>query len=386
MKKILFSLFVLIIPIVVYGAETVANEVELANSARSAILIEQSTGQILFEKNSHEKIPPASMTKMMSLLLIMESIDNGKIKLTDKVTVSKNASSMGGSQILLEEGEEMSVDDLLKGVSIASGNDAVVALAEYVGGSEENFVKMMNSKASELGLNDTKFQNCHGLDSEGHYSSAYDMAMIARELLNYKDILKYTSIYETYLRENTDRKIWLVNTNKLVRFKKGVDGLKTGYTKEAGYCLTATMNKENMRVIATVMGEDTIDNRNSEVSSMLDYAYSQYKMKKYISKNKVLKTIKNDKTKTKKIEITPVKDINILTKTSDDIKPSYSIKINNIKTNIKKGDKVGYLTIKNNGKVINKVNLTVKQDIKKANIIELYFKYLGDIASGNMTL
>ena len=386
MKKVLFSLFILILPFIVNGAETVSNDVELASNAKSAILIEQSTGQILFEKNSHEKIPPASMTKMMSLLLIMESIDNGKIKLTDKVTVSKNASSMGGSQILLEEGEEMSVDDLLKGVSIASGNDAVVALAEYVGGSEENFVKMMNSKASELGLTDTKFQNCHGLDSEGHYSSAYDMAMIARELLNHKDIIKYTSIYETYLRENSDRKIWLVNTNKLVRFKSGVDGLKTGYTKEAGYCLTATMNKENMRVIATVMGEDTIDNRNSEVSSMLDYAYSQYKMKKYISKNKVLKTINNDKTKTKKIEITPVKDINILTKTSDDIKPSYSIKINNIKTNIKKGDKVGYLTIKNNGKVINKVNLTVKQDIKKANIIELYFKYLRDIVSGNMTL
>ena len=386
MKKILFSLFILIMPIIVYASEAVSNEVELASSAKSAILIEQSTGQILFEKNSHEKIPPASMTKMMSLLLIMESIDNGKIKLTDKVTVSKNASSMGGSQILLEEGEEMSVDDLLKGVSIASGNDAVVALAEYVGGSEDNFVKMMNNKASELGLTDTKFQNCHGLDSEGHYSSAYDMAMIARELLNHKDIIKYTSIYETYLRENTDRKIWLVNTNKLVRFKKGVDGLKTGYTKEAGYCLTATMNKENMRVIATVMGEDTIDNRNSEVSSMLDYAYSQYKMKKYISKNKVLKTINNDKTKSKKIEITPMQDINILTKTTDDIKPSYSIKINNIKTNIKKGDKVGYLTIKNNGKVINKVNLTVKQDIKKANIIELYFKYLGDIASGNMTL
>lgn len=386
MKKILFSLFVLIIPIVVYGAETVANEVELAGNAKSAILIEQSTGQVLFEKNSHEKIPPASMTKMMSLLLIMESIDNGKIKLSDKVTVSKNASSMGGSQILLEEGEEMSVDDLLKGISIASGNDAVVALAEYVAGSEDNFVKMMNNKASKLGLADTKFINCHGLDSKGHYSSAYDMALIAKELLNHKDIIKYTSIYETYLREDTDRKIWLVNTNKLVRFKSGVDGLKTGYTKEAGYCLTATMNKENMRVIATVMGEDTIDNRNSEVSSMLDYAYSQYKMKKYISKNKVLKTIKNDKTKTKKIEITPVKDINILTKTSDDIKPSYSIKINNIKTNIKKGDKVGYLTVKNNGKVINKVNLTVKQDIKKANIIELYFKYLGDIASGNMTL
>lgn len=216
MKKILFSLFILIMPIIINGAETVSNDAELASNAKSAILIEQSTGQILFEKNSHEKIPPASMTKMMSLLLIMESIDNGKIKLTDKVIVSKNASSMGGSQILLEEGEEMSVDDLLKGVSIASGNDAVVALAEYVGGSEEKFVKMMNNKASELGLADTKFQNCHGLDSEGHYSSAYDMAMIARELLNHKDIIKYTSIYETYLRENTDRKIWLVNTNKVV--------------------------------------------------------------------------------------------------------------------------------------------------------------------------
>ena len=385
-RLIIFSLFILIVPFIVYGAETVSNEISLGENAKSAILIEQSTGQILFEKNSHEKIPPASMTKMMSLLLIMENIDNGKIKLTDKVTVSKNASSMGGSQILLEEGEEMSVEDLLKGVSIASGNDAVVALAEYIGGTEDNFVKMMNNKVNELGLTDTKFKNCHGLDEEGHYSSAYDMAMIGRALLNHKKILDFTSVYETYLRENTDRKIWLVNTNKLVRFKKGVDGLKTGYTKTAGYCLTATMKKNNMRVIATVMGEDSIDNRNSEVSSMLDYAYSQYKMKKYISKNKVLKKIKNDKIKSKNIEIVPINDINILTKVTDNISPSYTLKINNLKTNIKKGDKVGMITIKNNGKVISKMNLTVKNNVKKANILELYFKYLRDITSGNMTL
>ncbi len=385
-KLIIFSLFILIMPFIVYGAETVSNELSLGENAKSAILIEQSTGQILFEKNSHEKIPPASMTKMMSLLLIMEYIDNGKIKLTDKVTVSKNASSMGGSQILLEEGEEMSVEDLLKGISIASGNDAVVALAEYIGGTEDNFVKMMNNKVNELGLTDTKFKNCHGLDEEGHYSSAYDMVMIGKELLNHKKILDFTSVYETYLRENTDRKIWLVNTNKLVRFKKGVDGLKTGYTKTAGYCLTATMKKNNMRVIATVMGEDSIDNRNSEVSSMLDYAYSQYKMKKYISKNKVLKKIKNDKIKSKNIEIVPINDINILTKVTDNISPSYTLKINNLKTNIKKGDKVGMITIKNNGKVISKMNLTVKNNVKKANILELYFKYLRDITSGNMTL
>ena len=387
MKRIVIFLFsILIMPFYIYGAETVDNEINLAEGAKSAIIIEQSTGRILFEKNSHEKIPPASMTKMMSLLLIMESIDSGKIKLSDKVTVSKNASSMGGSQILLEEGEEMSVEDLLKGVSIASGNDAVVALAEYIGGTEENFVKMMNNKLRELGLTDSSFKNCHGLDEDEHYSSAYDMAMIARELLNHKKILKYTSVYETYLRENTDRRIWLVNTNKLVRFKAGVDGLKTGYTKTAGYCLTATMKKNNMRVIATVMGEDSIENRNSEVSSMLDYAYGQYRMKKYISKNKILKTIKSDKTKDENIDIVPTNDINILTKVSENIKPSYNIKINNIKTNIKKGDKVGIITIKNNNKVISKMNLTVKSDVKKANIFELYFKYLSDIVSGNIAL
>lgn len=386
MKKLLLFLGLLFIPFVSYASTTVSNELELATNAKSAIIIEQSSGQILYEKNSHEKIAPASMTKMMSLLLIMEKIDSGKIKLDDVVTVSKNASSMGGSQILLEENEQMTVNDLLKGVAIASGNDAVVALAEYIAGTEDNFVKMMNSKVQELGLTDTNFKNCHGLDEDGHYSSAHDMAMIGRELLNHEKILDYTSIYETYLREDTDRKIWLVNTNKLVRFKEGVDGLKTGYTETAGYCLTATMKKQNMRVIATVMGEDSIENRNSEVSSMLDYSFSQYKMKKYISKDKVLKKIYNNKTKNEVIEIVPSDDVNILTSITDEISPSYELKIDNIKTNIKKGDKVGTITVKNNGKVVSKMNLTVKNDVKKANLFELYIKYLKDITSGNMTL
>ena len=386
MKKLLLFLGLLFIPFVIQASETVSKEVDLASNAKSAIIIEQSSGQVLYEKNSHEKIAPASMTKMMSLLLIMEKIDSGKIKLDDVVTVSKNAYSMGGSQILLEENEQMTVQDLLKGVAIASGNDAVVALAEYIAGTEDNFVKMMNSKVQELGLSDTNFKNCHGLDEEGHYSSAYDMAMIGRALLDHEKILDYTSIYETYLREDTDRKIWLVNTNKLVRFKTGVDGLKTGYTKTAGYCLTATMKKENMRVIATVMGEDSIENRNSEVSSMLDYSFSQYKMEKYISKNKTLKKIYNNKTKNEVIEIVPYDDVNILTSVIDEINSSYEIKIDNIKTNIKKGDKVGEIIVKNNGKVVSRMNLTVKNDVKKANLFELYIKYLKDIASGNMTL
>ena len=280
----------------------------------------------------------------------------------------------------------MSVEDLIKGIAIASGNDAVVAMAEFIAGTEEEFVKLMNKKARELGLNDTNFENCHGLDTENHYSSAYDMAIIAKELLNHEKITKYSSIYETYLREDSNRKIWLVNTNKLVRFKKGVDGLKTGYTKDAGYCLTATMKKDGMRIISTVMGEDSIDNRNKEVSEMLDYAFANYKMKKYIPKNKVLKSIKSSKTKNNIIEIVPKNDIYILTKKTDELKLKYNLKINSLSNNIKKGKKVGTIEITNNGKIINKNNLTVKNDVNKVNILELYLMYLKDIVSGDMSL
>ena len=211
MKKICLLLLIILIPLSVKG-----EDLSLASNAKSSILIEATTGKIIYEKNSHEKLAPASMTKMMSLLLVMEAIENNIITWNQKITVSSNASSMGGSQILLETGEEMSVEDLVKGVSIASGNDAIVALAEAIAGSEENFVSMMNEKAKELGLKDTNFKNCHGLDEEGHYSSAYDMVMIAKELVKHEKILEFSSIYDTYLRENTNRKIWLVNTNNIV--------------------------------------------------------------------------------------------------------------------------------------------------------------------------
>lgn len=212
MKKVIIMFFIMFLLVPCVKAE----DTVLAPNAKSAIIMEYSTGKILYENNSHEKMAPASMTKMMSLLLIMEAIENGTIKWDDMITVSSNASSMGGSQILLETGEQMSVEDLVKGVSIASGNDAVVALAEVVAGTEENFVNMMNDKAKELGLKDTNFKNCHGLDEANHYSSAHDMAVIARNLVRHEKILEFSSVYETYLRENTDRKIWLVNTNKVV--------------------------------------------------------------------------------------------------------------------------------------------------------------------------
>lgn len=211
MKKLLFGIILFLMVIKVNALET-----ELAQNAKSAILIEASTGKIIFEKNSHEKLHPASMTKMMSMLVIVEAIENNALKWDDMVTVSENASGMGGSQILLETGEKMSVSDLFKGVAVASGNDAVVALAEKIAGSEDAFVEMMNKKAKELNLKNTNFKNPHGLDAANHYSTAFDMSLIAKELVKHKKVLEFTSIYEDYLRENTDRKIWLVNTNKVV--------------------------------------------------------------------------------------------------------------------------------------------------------------------------
>ena len=211
MKKIIFLFITLFLLVPVIKADDV-----FAPSSKSAILIEASTGEILYEKNANERLKPASMTKMMTLLLTFEAMERGNLKLEDEVIVSMNASGMGGSQILLETGEKITVDNLIKGVTIASGNDAAVALAEKIGGTEEYFVEMMNKRASELGLKDTHFQNAHGIDADNHYSSAYDMGVIARELLKHEKVTEYSKIYEMYLRENTNRKVWLVNTNKVV--------------------------------------------------------------------------------------------------------------------------------------------------------------------------
>ena len=382
MKKILLvviSLFMLMPSIKAEEANL------LAPNAKSVILIEATTGEILYEYKAHEKLAPASMTKMMSLVLIMEALDNNVIRYDDMITASSNASSMGGSQILLETGEQMSVDDLLKGITIASGNDAVVALAEAIGGSEANFVKMMNDKARELGLKNTYFQNSHGLDAENHYSSAYDMAMIARELVKHDKILEYSSIYETYLRTGTDRQTWLVNTNKLVRFKVGVDGLKTGYTSDSGYCLTATMQKDGMRVIAVVMGEPSSTTRNDEVSSLLDYAFAQYRLDKLLSKERVVDTISLDKSKINKVDVIPIEDVSIVHKKTDkEIVATYDIKYNKFSSEIKVGEIIGTLSIMDGDNVIRTVDLTVKEEVERANIVELFLKYLKNIITGNI--
>ena len=357
----------------------------LAESSKSAILLEPTTGEIIYQKNVHEKLPPASMTKIMSMLLIMESIENGIIAWDEIITVSDNASSMGGSQILLETGEKMTVEDLFKGIAIASGNDAVVALAEAIAGTEEMFVKMMNDKAKELGLKNTNFKNPHGLDAANHYSTAYDMAMIAKELIKYEKVLEYTSIYETYLRQNLPTKIWLVNTNKLVRFYEGLDGLKTGYTSEAGYCLTFTAKKNNMRLLGVVMGEPDSTTRNAEVKEMLDYGFAQYEVDTMLSTKSVLDTKEVDKGKQRYVDLVPTENINFLNKKTDGKRnASYEVKIDNLKAPLKVGDKVGTLIIKEDNNKTRSVDITVAEDVEKANIIELFIRHLEDIVTGNI--
>ena len=382
MKKIVVTLIIMFLLIPNIKAE----EAKLAPSAKSAILIEASTGEVLFEKNADEKLIPASMTKMMSMLLILENIENGVLKWNQTITVSEHASSMGGSQILLETGEKMSVKDLFKGIAISSGNDAVVALAEAIAGTEDNFVLMMNKKAKELKLKNTNFKNPHGLDAANHYSSAKDMSLIAKELVKHKEVLKYTSVYEDYLRKNTDRKIWLVNTNKLVRFYDGVDGLKTGFTKDAGYCLTATAEKENMRIIAVVMGEPDSKTRNKEVSEMLDYAFAQYKTENLLNQKEIGK-YEVEKGKEKYVTIIPKEKVTVLRKKAEKGgNATYKIKLNNLKAPIKNGDIVGNIKIKENGKIIRSINLTTDKSVPKANIIELYLRYLKDIITSDINI
>jgi D-alanyl-D-alanine carboxypeptidase (penicillin-binding protein 5/6) len=379
MKKFLF----LIILCFSFTSVVIAKE-DLAPNAKSAILIETSTGKVLFEKNSDEKLAPASMTKIMSMLLIMEKIDSGDLSLTDEVTISDNASSMGGSQIFLQTGEVYKVEDLLKSIAVASANDAVVAMAEKVSGSVSEFVNDMNKKSEELGLTNTHFDNPHGLDSDTHYTTARDMSIMAMELLKHEKILEYTSIYEDYLKKNDGSSIWLVNTNKLVRFYEGVDGLKTGYTSNAGYCITTTAKKGNMRLLSVVMGEETADLRSKDTTNMLNYGFNTYKLDILMDKTKDLGSVKLEKAEDLNALVYLKNDITFLSKINDEeTNYDYNIVINNTKLPLNKGDTIGYVEIlDSDGNIIKEEDLIVNKDIKKASIWCLFNRTLELISSG----
>ena len=400
MKKILIILLLCTAIPIVYGEDIIEEKeqiaienstisetdtLNLAPNAKSAIMIEASTGKIIYEKNADEQLSIASMTKMMTMLLIMENIENENLKWDEIITTSEHASSMGGSQIFLEVGEQMTVEDLVKGISIASGNDAAVAMAERIGGTEANFVKMMNDKAKSLGLKNTNFQNACGLDTDNHYSSARDMALIAKELVKYEKILEYTGTYEDYLRKNTDNSFWLVNTNKLVRYYQGVDGLKTGYTSDAGYCITTTAKRNGMRLITVVIGEPTSAIRNSETTTMLDYGFNNYHLDMILSKDYVISKEKVDLGEKNTVEVIPKEDITILnTKTGTKRNVTYKIELKNIKAPLKEGDKVGIIKILEDNRVIMTIDAVAKNNIKKLNIITAYYRELLSIIKGDL--
>ncbi|MBQ6687203.1 MAG: D-alanyl-D-alanine carboxypeptidase [Bacilli bacterium] len=380
MKKIVFLIFSLF----VFMSQINAQE-DLAPNSKSAILIEQTTGKILFEKNSNEKLAPASMTKVMSMLLIMEAVDDEKINMQEEVTISENASSMGGSQVFLEAGEIYTVEELLKGIAIASGNDAVVAMAEKVAGSTEAFVKMMNNRAKELGLLNTNFVNPHGLDEENHYTTAHDMAIIAQELLKYSKILEFTSIYEYYMPKPDGSTTWLVNTNRLVRFYDGVDGLKTGFTSGAGYCLTATAQKKDLRLISVVMGVETADKRSSDTVNLLDYGFNTYKLKVILNKKQELGKVRILNGKQEYGTVVLLNDATELLKVTDkESNYTFNTLLNKkIKAPVKNGDIIGTVEIiDNEGHIVIESKITIKEDIKKANLWDLFKRNLNEITSG----
>lgn len=278
MKKIccmLFACILLCTCVLPAFAEESLPAMQVEIKAKAGLLMDASTGKVLMAQNAHEKLYPASVTKIMTLLLVTEAIDSGKISITDTVTASREACSKGGSQIWLEEGEQMTVDELLKAAAVASANDACEALGEYVAGSSTAFVKMMNEHAKELGMNDTNFENCTGLDdtAENHKTSAYDIALMSRELLKHQRITNYTTIWMDSLRGGETE---LVNTNKLVRFYEGATGLKTGTTSKAGCCVSASAKRDGLHLIAVVLGSDTSDDRFSSARAMLDWGFANY--------------------------------------------------------------------------------------------------------------
>lgn len=379
MKKIFVGLFLFFFLLSGVKAE------ELAQNGEAALLLEVSTGKVIYEKNADKKLAPASMTKVMSMLLIMEAIDSGKLSLEDDVVISDTASSMGGSQIFLQTGEKYKVQELLKGIAIASGNDAVVAMAEKVSGSVASFVDAMNNKATSLGLKNTHFDNPHGLESENHYTTARDMSIMAKELLKHEKILEYTSIYEDYLKKPDGSSVWLVNTNRLVRFYEGVDGLKTGFTNQAGYCITTTAKRGDMRLLSVVMNAETSDLRSKDTVNMLNYGFNTYKLDILIPKDKDLGEQKIEKGNITSTKLYIEQDVTILSKVTDDKEEfTYNLVTDDLKAPISSGEVVGSLeVVDKNGNIVKEVNVVVKEEIKKASILDLFTRVFNTITSGS---
>ncbi|MGH4120012.1 serine hydrolase [Clostridium sp.] len=336
--------------------------------AKSALLMEPSSGKIIYEKNSHEVFAPASVTKIMVMLLAMEAIDSGKVKLQDKITISENSKKMGGSSMILDTGEIRTVEEILKGIAIASGNDAAVAMAEYLGGSEGAFVLMMNERAQKLNMKDTAFKNCTGLSAEGHFTTAYDISIMSRELLKHPQILKYSGTYMETISEGRKTPIGLVNHNKLVRFFKGCDGLKTGFTNEAKYCISATAVRSNVRMLAIIMGAPTYKIRNSDASMLMNFGFSKFETKKVIAKNEELEKIPLNKKGDKFLIAKANEDFNVTLERGNKNEITKKFIIDKELNEYKKDSPIGFCEIFVDSKLSGKVVIYSDRDIKKSGV------------------
>lgn len=373
MKKIVsftMALFLSIIPL----NNIFANENEPLNiSSKSAILMDLGTGKILYEKNANKKLPPASVTKVMTMLLCMEALESGKLKLTDQVPISEASASMGGSQIFLEAGEVQDVDTLIKGIAVASANDACVAMAEYIGGSIEGFVDMMNKKAKELGMKDTNFVNTNGLPVDNHYTTAYDIGLMSRELLKHETISKYlTTWIDKVVVGKKKVTVGLANTNKMVKHYSGTTGVKTGFTQEAKYCLSASAKKGDTHLIAVTLGAETSPERFKDSSNLLNFGFANYESIKLCSKDENMATLTLDKAEDNKIGLVAKEDLTILIKKGN--KRDFIKKIDlkeNYKLPIKKGTVLGEVKILQGKNVIGKVELVNTKDINKASYMKM---------------
>lgn len=385
MKKIILALIICFVFITRVNAENEKISSDVINlKSQSGIIIEADTGKVLFEKDADTKRSPASMTKIMTMLLIVEELEKGNILLKDEVAISERAASMGGSQIYLEKGSTATVEELLTTIAVGSANDSAVAMAEKIGGTVENFVVLMNKRAKQLGANNTTFKNPHGLDEEGHETTARDMALIAKEAVKHDNIIKLSSTYETTIRHKNGKSLWLVNTNSLIKFYSGLDGLKTGFTDKAGYCLTGTMKRNDMRLITVVMHAETKEDRNTDTINMMEYAYSMYNKKTLVSSENYLGNMFIDNAKSRKVKYYLEKDANVIVdKNTREVNYKYDIELDNIKAPLKKGDKIGTLKLNYNNEIID-YNLIVKEDVYKSNFFTRMKNYFKDILNGSI--
>lgn len=374
MKKFISFLLALVI-VISQGNFIFANtkEAKLDIASKSAVLMDASTGKVLYEKNSHQKLPPASVTKVMTLLLICEALEDGKIKEDDDVQISENAASMGGSQIFLEPGEIQKVDTLIKSIAVASANDACVAMAEHVGGSMEEFVDLMNKRAKELGMNDTNFVNTNGLPIDNHYTSAYDIALMSKELLSHKKISKYlTTWMDEVVVGKKQAKIGISNTNKLVKHYSGATGVKTGFTQQAKYCLSASAMRNNTHLIAVTLCAETSPIRFKDATNLLNYGFANYESVKICGANDKVATVKFEKGEEENVDLVAKDDLSVLIKKGDkkDFQKKVEIK-QDLKLPIKKNTELGVVKVYRGKELVGETKIINSEDINKASYLQM---------------